>query len=184
VGNFPLKNLRTFLILSLLFLISCGKEIPEEDVFDNPLDEEEVTYDTPALTFYPSSVETGIGSSFPVQVFALAVENVAGSFVRVEYEKSKLRVLSVSVGDFLSDAQDPIFFYSDDDVNGWLDINTSFLGSDSSSVSGTGSFAEIVFTTLTAGTSILNYGQSCELVDPDDIQIQIKGFGTGTVDVQ
>ena len=176
--------------LRLLFLfstlaLSCSKDIPtEEGIFDNPLDEEEVTYETPALTFYPSSVETAIGSSFPVQVFALAVENVAGTFVRVEYEKSKLRVLSVGVGDFLSDAQDPIFFYSDDDVNGWVDINTSFLGSDSSSVSGTGSFAEIVYSTLTAGTSILNYGQSCELVDPDDVQIQIKGFGTGTVDVQ
>jgi len=177
-------KLRLLFLLSTLAL-SCSKDIPtEEGIFDNPLDEEEVTYETPALTFYPSSVETAIGSSFPVQVFALAVENVAGTFVRVEYEKSKLRVLSVGVGDFLSDAQDPIFFYSDDDVNGWVDINTSFLGSDSSSVSGTGSFAEIVFTTLTAGTSILNYGQSCELVDPDDVQIQIKGFGTGTVDVQ
>jgi len=177
-------KLRLLFLLSTLAL-SCSKDIPtEEGIFDNPLDEEEVTYETPALTFYPSSVETAIGSSFPVQVFALAVENVAGTFVRVEYEKNKLRVLSVGVGDFLSDSQDPIFFYSDDDVNGWVDINTSFLGSDSSSVSGTGSFAEIVFTTLTAGTSILNYGQSCELVDPDDVQIQIKGFGTGTVDVQ
>ena len=39
------------LILPLLFLFSCAKDIPEEDVFDNPLDEDEVIYDTPALTW-------------------------------------------------------------------------------------------------------------------------------------
>ena len=51
-----MKNLSAFLILSLLLLFSCGKEIPEEDVFENPLDEEEVTYETPALTFYPVDI--------------------------------------------------------------------------------------------------------------------------------
>ena len=177
-------KLRPILLLSFLAL-SCSKDIPtEEGLFDNPLDEEEVTYETPALTFYPNTVETAIGSSFPVQVFALAIENVAGGFIRVEYDKNKLRVLSVSVGDFFSDIQDPIFFYVDNDASGWVDIHTSFLGGDSSSVSGTGSLAEVVFTTLTSGTSALIYGETCELVDPDDIQIQIKGFGTGTVDVQ
>ena len=171
-------------IFVFLFL-SCAKEIPtEEGVFDNPLDAEEVTYDTPALTFYPNKIETGIGTSVPVQVFALSVEDVTGSFVRVEYEKSKLRVLSVRAGDFFSDSQDPIFLYNDNDASGWVDIHTSFLGSDSVSVTGTGSLAEIVFTTLTSGISVLNYGQSSELVNKDDVQIQIKGFGTGTIDAQ
>ena len=99
-------------------------------------------------------------------------------------EKSKLRVLSVRAGDFFSDSQDPIFLYNDNDASGWVDIHTSFLGSDSVSVTGTGSLAEIVFTTLTSGISVLNYGQSSELVNQDDVQIQIKGFGTGTIDAQ
>ena len=77
-----------------------------------------------------------------------------------------------------------VFLNNDNDARGWADIHTSFLGSDSVSVTGTGSLAEIVFTTLTSGISVLNYGQSSELVNQDDVQIQIKGFGTGTIDAQ
>ena len=32
--------------------MSCTEELPvEEGIFDNPLDEDEVSYETPALTF-------------------------------------------------------------------------------------------------------------------------------------
>ncbi len=127
-----MKNLRVFLILSLLLLFSCGKEIPEEDVFDNPLDEDEVTYETPALTFYPVDISIDLGSSQTVHVFVLGIENLAGSYVRINYDKVKVSVLSIIVGEFFADAaQAPVFFYDDDAVNGIIEINTSFLGSDS-----------------------------------------------------
>ena len=54
-----MKTFRHLIILvPILLMFSCDNEIPEEDVFDNPLDEEEVTYETPALTFYPKETET------------------------------------------------------------------------------------------------------------------------------
>ena len=49
------------------------------------------------------------------------------------------------------------------------------------SVSGTGSLAEIIFTSLQAGESSLTFDAVCELVDPDDNPIEIKGFGEGVV---
>jgi hypothetical protein len=185
VGNFPVKNLRAFLILSLLLLFSCGKEIPEEDVFENPLDEEEMTYETPALTFYPLDISIDLGSSQSVDVFVLGIENLAGSYVKLSYDKSKLSVLSLSVGDFFSDAvQVPVFFYDDDAVNGIIEINTSFLGSDSIYVSGTGRLASIVFQSTTDGESSLLFDPDCEFVDPNDTAIEIKGFGEGIVNAQ
>ncbi len=180
-----MKNLRVFLILSLLLLFSCGKDIPEEDVFDNPLDEDEVTYETPALTFYPVDISIDLGSSQTVDVFVLGIENLAGSYVKLSYDKSKLSVLSLSVGDFFSDAvQVPVCFYDDDVVNGIIEINTSFLGSDSVSVSGTGSLVSIVFQSTTDGESSLLFDPDCEFVDPNDNAIEIKGFGIGVVNAQ
>ena len=177
-----MKYSRLFLTLSLLLLYSCGKEIPEEDVFENPLDEEEMTYETPALTFYPLDISIDLGSSQSVDVFVLGVENLAGSYVKLSYDKSKLSVLSLSVGDFFSDAaQAPVFFYDDDAVNGIIEINTSFLGSDSVSVSGTGKLASIVFQSTTDGQSSLLFDPDCEFVDPNDTAIVIKGFGVGVV---
>ena len=180
-----MKNLSAFLILSLLLLFSCGKEIPEEDVFENPLDEEEMTYETPALTFYPLDISISLGSSQSVDVFVLGVENLAGSYVKLSYDKSKLSVLSFSVGDFFADAaQAPVFIAENDAENGIVEINTSFLGSDSVSVSGTGSLASIVFQLTTDGQSSLTFDMSCEFVDPDDNAIEIKGFGVGVVNAQ
>ena len=51
-------------------------------------------------------------------------------------------------------------------------------------LSGTGSLAQIVFTSITAGTSNLTYGLDCELVTPGDDAIEIKGFGEGVVNAQ
>ena len=186
VGDLPVKQLKLIpLILPLLFLFSCGKDIPEEDVFDNPLDEDEVTYDTPALTFYPVDISINLGSPQAVDVYVLGIENLAGSYVKLSYDKSKLSVFSLSVGDFFYDAvQVPVFFYDDDADNGIVEINTSFLGSDSVSVSGTGSLASIVFQSMADGESSLNFDAACEFVDPDDNLIEIKGFGVGVVNAQ
>jgi len=179
------KHLRLFLILSLSLLFSCGKEIPEEDVFENPLDEDEVTYETPALTFYPVDISIDLGSSQTVDIFVLGVENLAGSYVRISYDKLKLQVLSMAVGEFFTDvSQAPVFIAENDAENGIVEINTSFLGSDSVSVSGTGSLASIVFQSTTDGQSNLLFDANCEFVDPNDNAIEIQGFGIGVVNAQ
>ena len=181
-----MKTFRHLIILvPILLMFSCDNEIPEEDVFDNPLDEEEVTYETPALTFYPKEIETNAGGSFSVEVFVLGVENMSGSYVRFSFDKARLQVVSVNVGSFFTDAeQAPVFISEVDGANGLIDINTSFLGSDSVSVSGTGSLAEIVFTALSAGNSTLSFDGASELVDKDDQTIEIKGFGEGLINAQ
>ena len=186
MGDIPVRYIKqALLILPLLFLFSCAKDIPEEDVFDNPLDEDEVIYDTPALTFYPLDIRIDLGSSSTVDVFVLGVENLAGSYVRISYDKLKLSVLSMTVGEFFTDAvQAPIFIAEDDAENGIVEINTSFLGSDSVSVSGTGSLVSIVFQSMADGESSLVFDSACEFVDPDDSVIEIKGFGVGVVNAQ
>ena len=60
----------------------------------------------------------------------------------------------------------------------------SFLGIDSVSVTGTGNLAYLIFSTTAPGQSSLQYTSECELVDPDDNTLEIKGFGEGIVDAK
>ena len=145
------RNIILSAVIASLLFISCSKDIPNEEVFDNPLDGEVVGYDLPALTFFTIEIDASVNSNFKVEIFAMGVENLAGSYVRLNYDKTMLQVSSAEIGTIFEDAvQDPAFIFEDDSQNGWIDIHTSFLGSDSVSVSGTGSLAEIIFTSLQA----------------------------------
>ena len=172
------------LFITYILFVSC--EVPTES-YDNPLDTEtaeEEGFETPALVFFPDEVSVNLGASVTLDVFAMEVENLAGSHIQLSYDKSKLQLLSLNTGDMFSGASELIFLYEDDPSTGTIDIYTSFLGGDTISVSGTGSLASLVMTTMTAGQSTLTYTAECELADPDDNPIEIKGFGKGVVNAQ
>ncbi len=173
----------SFLITCILF-VSC--EVPTES-YDNPLDTEtaeEEGFETPALVFFPDEVSVNLGASVTLEVFAMEVENLAGSHIQLSYDKSKLQLLSLNTGDMFAGASELIFLYEDDPSTGTIDIYTSFLGGDTVAVSGTGSLASLVMTAMTAGQSTVTYTAECELADPDDNPIEIKGFGDGVIDAQ
>ena len=185
VRHYKLHGLRGgFVVLLLGLLLSC--EVPTE-AYDNPLDEEvaaEKGIDTPALVFFPDKFEDlTAGNSISVQLFALEVPDVAGAYIQLAYDKSKISIGNVNAGDFFGSA--PIFIYEDDSENGLLNIYTSFLGSDSSStVSGTGNLATLILGTITAGQSTLNYTVESQIVDAQDNPIVLNGLGEGVIDVQ
>ena len=175
--------MKRFLLLIVLLFISC--EIPI-DTNDNALDIEAALEDgieTPALVFFPDEFNVNTGEIFTVSVFALDVENVAGAYINLEYDQNKLLLMAINPGTFFSDLQDPLYF-TETENSGTVELYTIFLGADSTSVSGTGSFMSIVFSASAGGTSALTYGTDCELVDPDDNPIEIKGFGFGVVNAQ
>ena len=173
--------MKRFLIIFAFFFFSCSNEVPNpasEDIFNNPLDEEEVEYDLPALTFYPVEVDVDAGTSFGVNVFALGFENLAGTSIRITFDENRITSASVIPGTIFEDAQnDPIFFSEVNAEDGWINLTASFLGSDSASVSTTGSVAQLTFTAVATGDSKIQFGAECEMVDPDDVFLEIKGFG-------
>ncbi|MCH7762587.1 MAG: hypothetical protein IIB95_02450 [Candidatus Marinimicrobia bacterium] len=167
----------------LLIFLSC--EVPMES-YDNPLDvdaAEEGGMETPALVFFPDEINVNAGETFTVSVYALNVDDVAGAYINIGYDRNKLLLMTVNPGTFFSDLQDPIYF-SETQNSGKIELYTVFLGADSSSVSGTGSFMSIVFSASASGTSTLSYSTDSELVDADDNPIEIKGFGEGVVNAQ
>ena len=168
-------------ITLLIFLLLMACDVPTED-YNNPLDLE-VGMATPALVIFPNEVNVNIEETFTVNVYALDVENVAGAYIKLDYNQNKLLLMTINPGTFFSDLQDPIYF-TETENSGTIELYTAFLGADSTSVSGTGSFMSIVFSASAGGVSSLTFSTDCELVDPDDNLIEIKGFGLGVVNAQ
>ena len=76
--------------LLLFFILSCST--PTE-FNGNPLDPEEASeqgFSTPALVFFPATVNAVLGGSFTLDVYAMEVVNNAGSYIHVSYDKTKL----------------------------------------------------------------------------------------------
>ena len=168
--------------ITLLLLIAC--EIPTES-YENPLDEEAASdkgIETPALVFFPDVITVNSGATFTVFVYGLMFENLAGSSIWIEFDKNRIQVSSVIKGDIFVDSQnEPIFFTELNNENGLINITTSFLGSDSTAIDVTGSIAQLTFTTVATGASTLTFGSQCEMVNPDDQALEIKGFGEASI---
>ena len=175
--------MKRFLLLIVFLFIAC--EIPT-DTNDNALDIEEAQeagMETPALVFFPDEINVNTGETFTVSVFALDVENVAGAYIKLDYDQNKLLLMAINPGTFFSDLQDPLYF-TETENSGTIELYTIFLGADSTSVSGTGSFMSIVFSASAGGVSSLTFSTDCELAGPDDNAIEIRGFGDGVVNAQ
>ena len=177
--------IKSTLILSLFLFISCDQgEVPTKSL-DNPLDTEaasEKGINTPALVFFPDSASASIGSTVSMEVYVMGVEKLGMAYIKINYDDSRLSLSTINPGDFLQGSQN-LFLY-DDSVAGVIDIYTSFLGPDSSHVSGTGNMAYLVFQAKTPGVSKVTYSSDSEFADSDDNPIQIRGFGEGVIDAQ
>ena len=170
--------------LLLFFILSCST--PTE-FNGNPLDPEEASeqgFSTPALVFFPATVNAVLGGSFTLDVYAMEVVNNAGSYIHVSYDKTKLSLLSLIQGDFYAGAPELLFYYEDNADAGQINIYSGFLGVDSASVSGTGQLASLVFTTLVGGQSTVSFTTESKFADPQNNPIQILGFGECVVDAQ
>jgi len=165
-------------LLTVLLLMAC--EIPTES-YENPLDEEAANdqgIETPALVFFPDEITTTSGATFTVFVYGLMFKNLAGSSIWIEFDKNRVEASSVFQGDIFVDSQnEPIFFSEINNDDGWINITTSYLGGDSTAIDVTGSLAQIQFTSVATGASTLTFGSQCEMVNPDDETLEIKGFG-------
>ena len=180
-----MKQILYLVISCTILFTSCTNDVAgTSDVFTNPLDPvtaEETGFETPAVVFFPATATTSVGGGVTLDIHAMEVDSIAGSHIQVSYNKAKLTLLSLSQGSFYDGAPEMLFYYEDDTNVGLIDIYSGFLGVDSSSVSGTGQLASMVFTTISAGVSTVAFTDASEFVDPKDIPIEILGYGISEV---
>jgi len=177
-------TVRHFLLLSLL--IAGCVELPTE-VYENPLDDEEQAkegIEPPALIFSPDSVSVSSGNAVTVNVFVMGADSLRGAHLQIDYDNSLVSFTTVTIGDLFSGGTESFVMAEDDNDNGLLDVYVSFGGAGSLSVSGNGNIANITFSTLTVGKTVLTFTSASELADPDDNPIEIKGYGEGVIDAK
>jgi len=169
--------------------MECEVEVPTE-VYENPLDKkhtEEEGIETPALVFFPDSESVNIGESVSIEVFAMEVGNLGGAYLQLTYDPNKLSVESVNIGEFFDNGPESLFLPDYESTPGIIDIYAVFLEPGTISIIDTVnlSLAYIRFTADVPGKSSLQYTEEdCELVDPNDNPIKIKGFGEGVIDAE
>jgi len=177
------KNyLLSLISLIYIFLLSC--KIPE-DSFENPLDLEanaDKGIFPPALVFSPDSVFINSGESISIDLYALAVDSLAGAQIEIDYFSSSLSLVSVEKGDFFQANTDPIFII--DDNNAKLIIYVTYLGSDKTNLSGTGTIATLTFNSKTPGITVLSVNKNSILLNENSSEITINGYGRSIINAK
>ncbi len=175
-------TVRHFLLLSLL--IAGCVELPTK-AYDNPLDQQtqsEEGIEPPALVFSPDSVSVSSGNAVTVNAFVMGADSLRGAHLQIQYDTSLVSFTTLTIGDMFSGGTESFVMAEDDNDNGLLDVYVSFGGGSSLSVSGNGNIANITFSTLAVGKTVLTFTSASELADPDDNAIEIKGYGEGVID--
>ena len=112
----------------------------------------------------------------------MGADNLRGVNVVLEYNPNKVALQNVNNGG-LAASTNPMFF-TDTDTPGQVEIVSVYINPDSISVGGNIKIAELVFSTTSIGSSTLDFLPECEMLDPDDNLIEIKGFAQGVVNAQ
>lgn len=186
--------------LIMILILGCRNEITDlENELDNPLDAEQLECGLPALAFSPNQYDVVVDGTFIAEVFLMdsteSEQWYGGAKAVVNYNPEKLELINVSIGNLVI-GPGPLFFV-DDTTAGRIEIISIFVSSDSSGINGSNNIllAELEFRTLIAGLDTLSFERTetdscmitstpCELVDPDDYLIPIRGFGDGVVNAQ
>lgn len=107
----------------------------------------------PALMFYPRRQITTQGSTVTFQVMAEEVSALMAAEIHLEFDPSKIEIVSVTQGTLFQNGQESIF---NCDINvGSIEILTSLLNSDIPYVNGTGELASIEIRSLGSGETNL-----------------------------
>ena len=176
------------IFLSCIVFFSCKTY---EITLDNPID---VIADSiagvfpPALTMHPLTQTVSNGDSVKIGTYIIEHDTtLAGVHAHITYNAELLQLDTIIPGVLLtnSGANTPLFTYSI--VFGQIDIFAWYLGEEGalSYVTETGHIAELYFTALNSGETLIEYDTTqCELVTPLDETISIRGVRNATVTIQ
>ena len=174
--------------LSCIIFFSCKTY---EIKLDNPID---VIADSiagvfpPALTMHPLTQIVSNGDSVIIGTYIIDHDTtLAGVHAHIAYNAELIQLDTILPGVLLtnSGANTPLFTYSV--VFGEIDIFAWYLGEEGalSYVTETGHIAELYFTALNSGETLVEYDTTqCELVTPLDETISIRGIRNATVTIQ
>ena len=172
----------------ILFWLSCQTY----DInIDNPVDaiaNAEMEVYPPALTMHPLTQTVSIGDSVTIGAYIVDHDTtLAGVHTHVTYNAEFLQLDTILPGVLFTNdgVSTPLFTYTTD--FGQIDIFVWYLGAEGALgyVTETGHIAEIYFTAVTTGETIVEYDTTqCELVTALYGTVEIQGFRHSEVIIQ
>ncbi len=172
----------------ILFWLSCQTY----DInIDNPVDaiaNAEMDVYPPALTMHPLTQTVSNGDSVTIGSYIIEHDTtLAGVHTHVTYNAEFLQLDTILPGVLFTNdgVSTPLFTYTTD--FGQIDIFVWYLGAEGALgyVTETGHIAEIYFTAVTTGETIVEYDTTqCELVTPLYGTVEIQGFRHSEVIIQ
>ena len=140
--------------------------------------------DGPSLMFYPRRQFAQSGETVTFQIMAEEVINLMMSEIHLEFDPSKLEIVSISQGSFFQNGQNSLFLYEINIESGDVQINTTLLDGGAPSLDGTGSLAFIEVKLLQSGSSQINFNGSDAFIGPDNSEIPILEKINGLVVIE
>ena len=174
--------------LSTVIFFSCKTY---EIKLDNPIDaiaDSIAGVFPPALTMHPLTQIVSNGDSVTIGTYIIDHDTtLAGVHAHITYNAELIQLDTILPGVLLTNngANTPLFTYSV--VFGTIDIFVWYLGEEGalSYVTETGHIAELYFTALNSGETLVEYDTTqCELVTPLDEIISIRGIRNASVTIQ
>ena len=166
----------------VLLFYACGDEAGGPNESSNDEGAEDILYYKPALIFSPDSFDIQVGDNLNTTVYAMGPENLRGVSVIIEYDSTKLIIDYIDNGQ-LSTGTNSMFFV-DTLTSGVIEIVSVYISDNAESVNNDISIAQIVFKSISSGTSQIKFDRDSEMVDPDGNQIQIRHRGIGFIDAK
>ena len=172
----------------ILFWLSCQTY---EINLDNPVDVIAASIAgvfPPALTMHPLTQTVSNGDSVTIGSYIIEHDTtLAGVHTHVTYNAEFLQLDTILPGVLFTNdgVSTPLFTYTTD--FGQIDIFVWYLGAEGALgyVTETGHIAEIYFTAVTTGETIVEYDTTqCELVTPLYGTVEIQGFRHSEVIIQ
>tara|TARA_B100001167_G_scaffold178230_1_gene133155 strand:+ start:346 stop:936 length:591 start_codon:yes stop_codon:yes gene_type:complete len=185
-----LQKSNIFILYSCLILFWLSCQVYEINI-DNPVDaiaNAEMEVYPPALTMHPLTQTVSIGDSVTIGAYIVDHDTtLAGVHTHVTFNAEFLQLDTILPGVLFTNdgVSTPLFTYTTD--FGQIDIFVWYLGSEGglAYVTETGHIAEIYFTAVTTGETIVEYDiTQCELVTPLNEMVEIQGIRNSTVIIQ
>jgi len=187
-------------IIIFLSILGCREDIGDlNDELDNSLDSQLVKCGLPALSIYPKITTIAENTTFTTDLFALDDADsgiyFGGAKAVVHYNPEILELTNIIDGD-MAIGSSPLFF-TNDSVDGRVEIIAVFVNPDSAGIDASKNLriATLEFKSIGIGSDTLFFDRiendscivestSCELVDPNDQLVPIRGYEDSIVNVE
>ena len=137
--------------------------------------------DGPSLMFFPRRQITTQGETVIFKILAEEVSALMAAEIHIDFDPSKIEIISISQGSFFQNGQESIFSY---DINdGSIEILTSLLNGEIPYVNGTGELAQIEVKTISDGLITLSFSPYNNFRNPQNENINISNAVNGLVEV-